>query len=253
MSAVDDRGVVWNHFILAQALVRALRAVTAAQSETIDFAYADTHAGPGRIPAPLPNFARVMAARRDFSAAAFFQAATPLPDGGQPGSWVLAGRIAAGFGETRLELTVDANDIDANAIRQARASREGIRTRLWSEDWFLFLRTRLDLFPRPNFVFIDPPPDDARGPAYGIDAAILLDALGVPYMLTYPTLAPQRPIDQIGRCGLELHLDGDGCGAVLGGGAEAAMLDLLGDLRCLAALLDGSFLARLPREQDYSI
>jgi hypothetical protein len=52
---------------------------------------------------------------------------------------------------------------------------------------------------------------------------------------------------------LELHFADRRFGAVLGGGAETAMLDLLPDLRRLARLLGGTFFPRLPRETDYAI
>ena len=253
--ALDDRGILWNQFILARALARTVRSVaaTSGEDEAAEFCYADTHAGSGRIPGPLPNLAAILPERNSFAAAPFFQAiSAPLPDFGHPGSWVLAARIVEALGE-RVTLEIDANDIDEAVIAAAREHREGAWVRFWSHDWFLFLRSRLKNAKPPHFVFIDPPADDARGPAYGIDAAILLDTLGVPYLLTYPADSPQDSIDQIGRTGLELRLADGGFGVILGGGAETAMLDLLGDLRRLARLLGGEFTPRLPREADYAI
>jgi len=251
----DDRSILWNQFILARALTRAVRtAVDAAGEEPADFCYADTHAGPGRISGPLPCLSSIVSEARSFAAASFFQAiSVPLPGHAHPGSWVLAARVAAAVGGDAIALEIDANDIDAAVIAEAGGNREGHWVRFWSHDWFLFLRSRLRNAKPPNFVFIDPPPDDSRGPAYGIDAAILLDTLAVPYLLTYPADSPQDSIDQIGRTGLELRVGEHAFGAVLGGGAEAAMLDLLPDLRRLAHLLGGRFAPRLPREADYSI
>ena len=252
--AVDDRGILWNQFILARALARTVRSVAAsAGDEAAEFCYADTHAGSGRIQGPLPSLAAILSERNAFAAAPFFQAISlPLPGFAHPGSWVLAARVVAALGE-RVTLEVDANDIDEAVIAAARDHREGAWARFWSHDWFLFLRSRLKNAKPPHFVFIDPPPDDARGPAYGIDAAILLDTLAVPYLLTYPADSPQDSIDQIGRTGLELRLADRGFGVLLGGGAETATLDLLTDLRRLARLLGGEFAPRLPCEADYAI
>ena len=64
----------------------------------------------------------------------------------------------------------------------------------------------------------------------------------------------QRAIDQVGRTGLELILpDGNGFGALLGGGAETALLDIISDLRVLAEILGGAFMPRLPETVDYAI
>ena len=254
--AIDDRCILWNHFILAAALARSVRAVMAegGDDEAVEFCYADTHAGCGRIPGPLPTVGHLIDEAADFPASPLFSALTPpLPDHAHPGSWLLAARIATAIGGERIALEIDANDIDEAVIAAARDHREGAWVRLWSHDWFLFLRSRLRNAKAPHFVFIDPPPDDARGPAYGIDAAILLDTLSIPYLLTYRADSPQEPIDQIGRTGLELHFADCGFGAILGGGAEAAMLDLLSDLGRLARRLGGRFTPRLPRESDYSI
>jgi hypothetical protein len=202
----------------------------------------------------LPYVDRLLEQRSRFTTTGFFDSIqTPLPDGGHPGSWVLAGRLLNGFEPGRLGVECDINDIDPLAITTARRHHEGGWVRFWNNDWFLFLRSRLAMSRRPNFVFIDPPPDDARGPAYAIDAAILLETFSVPYMVSYPLNAPQEPIDQIGRSGLELSCDESGCGVLLGGGAESALLDLLADLRRLAQVLDGEFSVRLPKTVDYTI
>lgn len=252
--AIDDRGILWNQFILARALTRTVRIVAAdSADEAPEFCYADTHAGSGRIKGPLPHLSSVLSERASFSAAPFFQAiSTPMPGFAHPGSWILAARVIDSLKEG-VSLEIDANDIDESVIAAGRDHREGTWVRFWSHDWFLFLRSRLKNAKPPHFVFIDPPPDDSRGPAYGIDAAILLDTLAVPYLLTYPVDSPQDSIDQIGRTGLELRLADRGFGVLLGGGAEAATLDLLADLRRLARLLGGEFVPRLPREADYAI
>ncbi len=153
----------------------------------------------------------------------------------------------------RLVVEIDVNDIDSDLMARARKYREGTWTRFWSHDWFLFLRSHLSLRAAPNFVFIDPPPGDARGPSYAIDAAILLETLKVPFMISYAADRAQEPIDEIGRTGLELVTLEDESGVLLGGGAEGLLLDILPDLRRLADLLGGTFRARLPRYDDYSI
>jgi hypothetical protein len=257
---MGDEGydILWTQVILAAALARTARARLEAQpgEAEVVFSIADTHAGCGRLPVPLAR-ERVLAARQSLGAEAFFAAIAPsLAEGtGHPGSWVLAGRVVGGLGLARLFPEIDVNDIDPMVIETARRHREATWVRFWSHDWFLFLRHRLAMTRRPDFVFIDPPPDDPRGPGYAIDAAILLDALGVPYMITYPLPAAQAPIDQIGRSGLELWFGSGGSGALLGGGAETVLLDVLGDLGRLAALLGGRFEVRLPGPiaDDYTI
>lgn len=258
----DARRIIWNQFILAQALARIARGMTEPEDgDSIPFCYTDTHAGPGRIAAPQPFLDAVLAQRDRFSGGDFFAALTPFtpaeapppPRDRHPGSWILAGRVLAAIDRPRLAIEMDINDIDADVISQAQANREAGWLRFWSHDWFLFLRSRLAMVNRPNFVFIDPPPDDARGPAYAIDAAILLDTMALPYMVSYPVHSPQDPIDQIGRTGIELDCPSGGHGVLLGGGAEGVLLHLLPDLRRLAAILGGELTIRLPKNIDYSI
>jgi len=254
----DGAGVLWAQFILAAALARCATAALEAApgGAEVPFTVADTHAGGGRCAVP-GRLGAVIAAREAFASGAFFAALSP-PAGaapGHPGSWVLAARVLDGLGQPRLFPEIDANDIDPAAIRAAQRHREGGWVRFWSHDWFAFLRHRLEMPRRPDFVFIDPPPDDPRGPGYAIDAAIVLDAMGLPYMITYALPAAQAPIDQIGRSGLELVRGAQGCGALLGGGAERVVLDVLGDLGRLAPLLGGRFALRLPAAGagDYTI
>jgi hypothetical protein len=255
MANADPRHTLWNHFILARALGRLARTAAAQSTEgAIPFCYVDTHAGTGRLPRPHDYLERIFEQRRDFAGDDYFVGLTPPVDDGQtPGSWVLAGRVIEAAGGGRLLVEIDVNDIDPALVSQARGNRESTWVRFWSHDWFSFLRSHLSLTAPPNFVFIDPPPGDARGPAYAIDAALLLETLKVPYMITYSANAPQEPIDQIGRTGLELSIGEGGTGVLLGGGGETLLLDILPDLRLLAGLLGGSFRARLPRHDDYSI
>ncbi|MBC7951645.1 MAG: hypothetical protein H7Z12_07495, partial [Rhodospirillaceae bacterium] len=166
---------------------------------------------------------------------------------------VLAGRVLASVGGAQLAIEMDVNDLDPAIMEVAKTARERGWVRLWSHDWFLFLRSRLGRPERPHFVFVDPPADDPRGPAYAIDAAILMDTMGVPYMVSYPLHGCQTAIDQIGRTGLELVLPGGGHGALLGGGAETVLLDVISDLKVLADILGGEFVPRLPSAMDYSI
>lgn len=255
---MDGCGIIWAQFILAAALARAARARVErapADGGEVVFSYADTHGGSGRgaPPALLPS---VLERQGDFVSQSF-HAAMRRPAAGHPGSWVLAGRVLADLGIPRLAFEADVNDIAPEVIAAAKDNRELGWTRFWSHDWFQFLRNRVAMASRPHFVFIDPPPDDPRGPGYAIDAAILLDTLGVPYMVSYPVESPQAPIDEIGRTGLELHRAdcGLGCGVLLGGGGEAVVLDVLADLRHLADLLGGELVVRLPRPlvDDYCI
>jgi hypothetical protein len=220
----------------------------------IPFCYVDTHAGSGRIHRPSPYIERLIEHRRSFSNDAYFAGLEPiLPEDGHPGSWVLAGRVVNAVAGDQLVVEIDVNDIDAKLVAEAKGNREGTWVRFWSGDWFSFLRSHLSLTAAPNFVFIDPPPDDARGPGYAIDAALLLETMKVPYMVSYSSSAAQEPIDQIGRTGLELVGSDIGAGVLLGGGGETLLLDILPDLRRLAGLLDASFKLRLPRHDDYSI
>lgn len=249
------RRTLWNHFILARTVGRLARETArAARGGAIPFCYIDTHAGSGRLPRPTPLLERLHAHRRDFLSDDYFLALEPPLDAdGHPGSWLLAGRVAEAVAGGQLVVEIDVNDIDPLVVTEARGNREGTWVRFWSHDWFQFLRSHLSLKAGPNFVFIDPSDDDARGPAYAVDAAILLETLNVPYMITYAGGTPQEAIDQIGRPSLELDVNGVVQGAVLGGGAETVLLEILPDLRLLAGLLDGAFAARLPHYDDYSI
>ena len=250
------RGIIWAQFILAAALARSARTLVERarpHEDEVVFSYADTHGGSGRLDRPslLPE---VMGRRADFAMPYFHDGLAGMT-GDHPGSWVLAGRVLAALELPRLGFEADVNDIDPGVIAAAKGRREIGWIRFWSHDWFQFLRNRVAMVNRPHFIFIDPPPDDPRGPGYAIDAAILLDTLGVPYMVSYPVESPQAPIDQIGRTGLELHVGDWGCGVLLGGGGEAVVLDVLSDLRILAGVLGGELLVRLPRPpmDDYCI
>jgi hypothetical protein len=253
---LDFRATLWNQFILAAATARLARPVAEkAGDDLIYFSYTDTHAGAGAITGPLPCVADVLEQHGRFANRAWFSAVPgPLPPESHPSSWVLVGRVLAAVGGPQLAIEMDVNDLDPAMMEAAKAARERGWVRLWSHDWFLFLRSRLGRPERPHFVFIDPPADDPRGPAYGIDAAILMDTMAVPYMLSYPVRGCQTAIDQIGRTGLELLLpDGSGYGVMLGGGAETALLDVINDLRVLAEILGGEFVPHLPTSVDYAI
>lgn len=238
------RGGLWTHFILAAAVARCARTMAERAPASLDevvFSYTDTHAGSGaliRTSAVDP----VLAARAAFSSRWFHDSIAESDS--YPGSWVLAGRVVAGL--PRVVFEADVNDLDPALIELAKSNRENGWVRFWSHDWFQFLRNRITMAARPHFVFIDPPLDDHRGPAYAIDAAILLDTLGIPYMVSYQVDSPQDHIDQIGRTGLELYRGQWGFGVLLGGGAEAVLMDVLGDLKVLAELLEGEFTIRLP-------
>ncbi|KIL97959.1 hypothetical protein CCC_01020 [Paramagnetospirillum magnetotacticum MS-1] len=249
-----EADIIWTQFILAAALTRVAHRVAETHDEEAEaprFSYADTHAGGGRLlpPALLPA---VLAHRGEFHSRSWLDAV--VAGKSYPGSWVLAGRVINALGG--LDFEADVNDIDLGVIEAAKGNREGGWVRFWSHDWFSFLRHRFVLEPRPHFVFIDPPPDDPRGPGYAMDAAILLDTLDTPYMVSYPVdHTSQNVIDQIGRSGLELRGGGLGRGVLLGGGAETVVLDILADLRLLAGLLGGELSVRLPRApvDDYCI
>jgi hypothetical protein len=249
---VDARLTLWNQMILAAALARAGRdRMPDSHGEPASFCYTDTHAGSGRLPGPLPLLGRLDKRRKAFAVQSLFAALDQdPPEARHPGSWLLAARV---LGQMGLWVEVDLNDIDPQIVTEARANREDGWVRTWTHDWFLFLRTRVAMTRKPDFVFIDPPPDDARGPAYAIDAAILLDALNVPYMVSYPALECQSCIDQIGRTGLELIWEDGAAGVLLGGGAEGVLMEILPDLRLMAEILEGEFVTRLPRGGDYAI
>jgi 16S rRNA G966 N2-methylase RsmD len=169
------------------------------------------------------------------------------------GSWVLASRILANLSERFDEFELDVNDIDPSLVGQIKSNREEGRIRVWSQDWFNFLRSRLNMEKSADFVFIDPPIDDPRGSKYAIDAAILLDTLSIPYMVTYLDRAPQDVINEIGRTVIECE-QGTSCnGVILGGGAQSVLLSLLPDLRELAEILGGHLSVRIPRNEDFTI
>lgn len=251
----DPRQTLWSQFILAAAVARMARPVAEkAGDDLVYFSYTDTHAGAGRLPGPLPHVAAIIEQHGRFSNRHWFAAVPgPLPPEDHPGSWVVAGRVLAAAGGPQLAIEMDVNDLDPKVMEIAKGHRERGWVRLWSHDWFLFLRSRLNRPERPHFVLIDPPADDPRGPAYGIDAAILMDTMAVPYMLCYPLHGCQTAIDQVGRTGLELVMPDGGHGVLLGGGAENALLDVISDLRVLAEVLGGAFVPRLPHSVDYSI
>jgi hypothetical protein len=251
----DPCQILWSQFILAAAVARMAAPVAEkAGDDLVYFSYTDTHAGAGRLSGPLPHVGRIIEQHGRFSNRHWFSAVPgPAAPGEHPGSWVVAGRVLAAAGGPQLAIEMDVNDLDPAVMEVAKGHRERGWVRLWSHDWFLFLRSRLNRPERPHFVFIDPPADDPRGPAYGIDAAILMDTMGVPYMLCYPLQGCQSAIDEIGRTGLELVLPGGGHGALLGGGAETVLLDVISDLRVLAEILGGEFMPRLPQAVDYSI
>lgn len=249
--------IIWNQFILAAALVRiAARERARDADEDPRFSYLDTHAGSGRLPRPA-LLDVLLDHRAEFGSKAWLNAVEGGTADGHPGSWVLAGRVIGGL-ET-MEFEADVNDLDPAVITAAKGNREGGWARFWSHDWYSFLRHRFVLEPRPAFVFIDPPADDPRGPFYAMDAAILLDTLDTPYMVTYPVdgsgADPQEVIDQIGRSGLEMCCGKLTRGVLLGGGAETVVLDILSDLRTLSGLLGGRLNVRLPSPppDDYVI
>lgn len=251
----DPRQTIWSQFILAAAVARVARPVAEkAGDDLVYFSYTDTHAGSGHLPGPLPHVDQLLDRHREFTNRQWFAAVPgPVPPEHHPGSWVVAGRVLAAAGGPQLAIEMDVNDLDPQAMEAAKSHRERGWVRLWSHDWFLFLRSRLNRPERPHFVLVDPPADDPRGSDYGIDAAILMDTMAVPYMLCYPLRSCQGAIDQIGRTGLELELPDGGHGVLLGGGAENVLLDVFGDLHVLADILGGRFTTRLPQELDYTI
>ena len=248
----NDRGkVLWTQFILARALVRSARQrLSSPHGRFAPYCFTDTHADLGRFFMPPDGMDRVIQRRNDFKNQEFFTALEPsLSKGGFPGVWVLASRLLYPFEDDEVEVGIDVNNRDAKLIAHATAYREQVRTRFWSHDWSQFLRSRLTMTEAPGFVFINRPPDDDGGAIDAIDAALLLETLGVPYMVSYISNDPQEMVEQVGQTGLELSHDGDlVAGVLLGAGAEGAMLDLLPDLRLLAASLGGEFSPRFPSE-----
>lgn len=246
---------LWSQFILAAALATVIRRqIDVAGERPATLSYVDTHAGPGRLSPGAPLHAAIATAGAEIGGSAYLAAlALTATEDWYPGSWLVAGRVMCALARPDDAVEIDVNDLSESVIDQARRYREAGRVRFWSHDWFLFLRSRLGMGSPPSFVFIDPPADDPRGPAYAIDAAILLDTLSVPYMISYPARDPQASLDQIGRPGLELHLPGHEAGVMLGGGAERALLHLIVDLRRLAPALGGDLVTRLPRHEDYCI
>lgn len=252
----DQAATLWSQFILAEALTTVLRRqIDVAGDRPATLSYVDTHAGSGRLSPGAPLWTAIATAGATIGGSAYVAAlAQPIPaDPWYPGSWLMAGRVMGALARPDDAVEIDVNDLSESATDQARRNRETGRVRFWSHDWFLFLRSRLSMGALPSFVFIDPPVDDPRGPAYAIDAAILLDMLSVPYMVSYPARDPQASLDQIGRTGLELHRPGFQAGVLLGGGAERALLHLIVDLRRLAPTLGGNLVTRLPRHEDYCI
>ncbi len=246
---------VWTQFILAAALGTVIRRqIDISGDRPAVLSYVDTHAGPGRLSPAAPLHAAMAAAGAAIGGSAYLAALEAASaEDWYPGSWLVAGRVMCDLARADDAVEIDVNDLSETVIEQARRNREAGRVRFWSHDWFLFLRSRLGMGNTPSFVFIDPPADDPRGPAYAIDAAILLDTLSVPYMVSYPARECQECLDQVGRTGLELHLPGQDTGVMLGGGAERALLHLVVELRRLAPALGGDLVIRLPRHDDYCI
>ena len=243
-SAAD---ILWSQYLLAAALDHVARRSTGKNP----FCYVDTHAGPGISNGTGGDIQFLNSQIQRFTNRVWFDAlAQTSPN--HPGSWVVASRVLSGIPHLVGNFEIDANDIDPLAAQRMDVHRETGRVRIWSQDWFVFLRDRINS-PRPvDFVFIDPPRDDPRGPAYAVDAALLLDTLARPYMITYPDRAPQDVIDVIGRTALEFD-GGGGNGVILGGGAQGILMPLLPDLRELAALLGGQVSVRTPSNDDYII
>ena len=232
--------------MLAAALDRIARRF-AEQPQADAFCYADTHAGPGIISLDVDS--------------------TPLPttlsnqtysnildrDKYWPGSWIVATRVLHRIFSASEDYELDVNDISPQILEQAKYHYETGRLRLWRHDWFKFLRDRLAMARPPNFVFIDPPDDDPRGPDIAVNAALLLDTIKCPYVLTTCGAMPQNIINLIGRTAVELCIGDLTFGSILGGGAETVLLSLLPDLELLAKFLNGTLAIHSPRNDDYTI
>ena len=253
MSDASPASIIWSHFLLAASLEKVARSFSR-RREDDGFCYLDTHAGAGRVPISGVVLDSVWQHREAFLNHAYFNALNYAgTEGRAAGSWVLASRVLARSVDIFDEFELDVNDIDPTLVGQIQSNREEGRIRLWSQDWFTFLRTRLNMEKSTDFVFIDPPRDDPRGPKYAIEAALLLDALSIPYLVTYPDRAPQDVINEIGRTVIECE-HGDSCsGVILGGGAQSVLLSLLPDLRELAGILGGQLSVRIPRNEDFTI
>lgn len=162
---LDARATLWNQFILAAAIARMARPVAEkAGDDLVYFSYTDTHAGAGTLPGPLPHVAEIIENHGRFANRHWFAAVPgPLPPDSHPGSWVVAGRVLAAVGGPQLAIEMDVNDLDPAVMEAAKAARERGWVRLWSHDWFLFLRSRLGRPERPHFVLVDPPPTIRAG------------------------------------------------------------------------------------------
>ena len=240
---------VWPQFILAAALERIAGRFDLGKSGNA-FCYADTHAGPGRIPIELasaPFFPSVA------NQVYWTTIAGQKFPGHHPGSWVTASRVLGDIFPSDDDYEIDVNDIDPLALEQAKTHHESGRLRLWSHDWFKFLRDRLSMSRPPHFIFIDPPPDDPRGPDFAVNAALLLDTVKCPYLMTYHQPMPQYIINLIGRMAVEVHGEQSCTGVILGGGAETVLLSLLPDLGKFAEGLNGTFAIQSPNNDDYTI
>lgn len=240
---------IWPQFILAAALTRIASRFDISTA-TNAFCYADTHAGPGRIPStqsePFDH--------PDIINTSYFKSLSPLLGADiHPGSWVTAARVLQSIFANSDDYELDVNDIDPSVLEQAKLNHETGRLRLWSHDWFKFLRDRLSMARPPNFVFIDPPPNDPRGPGFAVNAALLLDTVKCPYLMTYNEPIPQYVINLIGRTAVEITIGSQCTGVVLGGGAEAILLSILPDLKQLTKFLSGEFAIQTPRNDDYTI
>ena len=167
----------WSQFILAAALERVAKRF-AMGSGNDPFCYADTHAGPGVNPLPVP----VTSLLPQLGSQTYFGLLKQTHT--LPGSWVVAERVLGTIFSDADDYEIDINDISPLALEQARTHHHSGRLRLWSHDWYKFLRDRLSMARPPHFVFIDPPADDPRGPEFAINAALLLDTLHCPDLIT---------------------------------------------------------------------
>ena len=237
---------VWPQFILGAALERVARRFGDGAADQA-FCYADTHAGPGVVSGALPKLPASLVN------SVYLQTLSGNGGGDHPGSWITAARVLRSVFPHEDGYDLDINDIDPEALAQAKVRHETGRLRLWSHDWFKFLRSRLSMARPPHFVFIDPPPDDPRGPEFAVNAALLLDTVKCPYVMTYHDPMPQYVINLIGRTAVEIVQASSCTGVVLGGGAETVLLSILPDLKLLAQALDGAFAVLTPRNDDYTI